>query len=60
MKHVATHLLSQGKIDLARTIVFEAERIHTKQSFSEEGKKQIKYGTRNLLLPVGIPQDEES
>jgi Ca-activated chloride channel homolog len=60
LKHVATHLLSQGKIDLARTIVFEAERIHTKQSFSEEGKKQIKYGTRNLLLPVGIPQDEES
>jgi Ca-activated chloride channel homolog len=34
LKNVATHLLSQGNINLARTIVFEAERINTNHSFS--------------------------
>lgn len=51
LKNVATHLLSQGEIELARTVVQEAERLQTKTDLSEEGKKQIKYGTRNLLLP---------
>lgn len=51
LKNVATHLLSQGEIELARTVVQEAERLKTKSDLSEDGKKQIKYGTRNLLSP---------
>ena len=60
LKNVATHLLSQGEIELARIVVREAEGLHTKQNLSEDGKKQIKYGTRNLLLPGGLPQDSET
>ena len=51
LKNVATHLLSQGEIELARTVVQEAERLESNSDLSEEGKKQIKYGTRNLLAP---------
>ncbi len=60
LKNIATHLLSQGQIALATTILREADHIQTSQQLSEEGKKHIKYGTRSLLLPDGNNQDYET
>jgi hypothetical protein len=50
MKNLATSLLSQGERSLARTALIEAENIAKMQSFSEEGSKEIKYGTRALIM----------
>ena len=50
MKNLATSLLSQGERSLARTALIEAENIAKMQSFSEEGRKEIKYGTRALIM----------
>ena len=55
MKRLATSLLAQGERSLARTALIEAENIEKLQSFSEEGSKEIKYGTRALIMP----QEEE-
>lgn len=51
LKRLATHVLQQGNNNLARTILLEAESLKEKQSYSLEGEKRIKYGTRALLLP---------
>jgi Ca-activated chloride channel family protein len=51
MKQLATSLLAQGERSLARTALIESENIVKMQSFSEEGSKEIKYGTRALILP---------
>ncbi len=51
LQRLATHLLSQGERDLAHTVMLEAEYIEKQKSFSESGEKQIKYGTRALILP---------
>ena len=51
MKNLATSLLAQGERSLARTAIIEAENIVKMQSFSEEGSKEIKYGTRALIMP---------
>jgi Ca-activated chloride channel family protein len=50
LQQLATHLLAQGERGLARTVLLEAERIHQQKSLSEEGNKEIKYGTRALLM----------
>jgi len=42
-------LLAQGERGLARTALMEAENIQRKKSFSQQGGKEIKYGTRALL-----------
>lgn len=47
---LATHLLSQGERGLARTVLLEAEHIQQNKSFSQQGRKEIKYGTRALLM----------
>ena len=52
MKNLATSLLAQGERSLARTAIIEAENIEKMQSFSEEGSKEIKYGTRALIMPL--------
>jgi hypothetical protein len=44
-------LLSQGETDLAKTALLEVQNIKNKQKLSQDGEKQIKYGTRSLLLP---------
>jgi Ca-activated chloride channel family protein len=49
LHRLATHLLSQGERDLARTVLLEAEHIQQNKSFSQQGRKEIKYGTRALL-----------
>jgi Ca-activated chloride channel family protein len=51
LQQLATHLLSQGEKSLARTILLEAQHIEQQKAFSESGEKQIKYGTRSLLMP---------
>jgi Ca-activated chloride channel family protein len=57
MKHLGTQLLARGKRELASTVFKEAERIKQTQHISEQGKKQIKYGTRALMLPVDLLED---
>jgi Ca-activated chloride channel family protein len=49
MNRLATHLLAQGERTLARTALLEAEHIQQAKSFSQQGRKEIKYGTRALL-----------
>ncbi|PKN92500.1 MAG: hypothetical protein CVU44_15310 [Chloroflexi bacterium HGW-Chloroflexi-6] len=51
LQQLATHLLSQGEKGLAKTILLEAQHIEQQKTFSESGQKQIKYGTRSLLMP---------
>lgn len=51
LKRLATHLLSQGEQGLARTVLMEVEHIEQEKSFSENGEKDIKFGTRALVLP---------
>lgn len=53
LQHLATHLLSQGNYDLARTVLEEARNLEQSQSLSQEGSKEIKYGTRALIMPDG-------
>jgi Ca-activated chloride channel family protein len=52
MEYLATHLLHKGEQDLAQSVLNEVTHMRTNQSFSEEGEKRIKYGTRSLLLPA--------
>jgi Ca-activated chloride channel family protein len=51
LQRLATHLLAQGEKSLAHTIMLEVQHVEQEKSFSENGEKQIKYGTRALLLP---------
>lgn len=53
LQHLATHLLSQGERSMAKTVLLEAEKLQREHGFSEEGRKNIKYGTRALLLSPG-------
>jgi Ca-activated chloride channel homolog len=50
LKQLATNLLAQGERSLARTALMESENIMRMQAFSEDGRKEIKYGTRSLLM----------
>ena len=52
LNNLATNLFAQGQPELARSVLNEAENILRNQEISESGKKQIKYGTRSLLLPA--------
>jgi Ca-activated chloride channel family protein len=56
LQNLATHLLAQGQRDLARSVLGEVAYIQQNQTFSEEGDKRIKYGTRSLLLPPGTKE----
>jgi Ca-activated chloride channel family protein len=53
LQRLATHLLAQGEKNLAKTILLEAQHIEQQKAFTESGEKQIKYGTRSLLLMPG-------
>jgi Ca-activated chloride channel family protein len=50
LTRLATHLLAQGERELAKTTLMEAENIQREKSFSQQGGKEIKYGTRALLM----------
>ena len=53
LQYLATHLLSKGERSIAKTVLLEAENLQQGHKFSEEGRKNMKYGTRALLLPAG-------
>ncbi|MEJ5222896.1 MAG: DnaJ domain-containing protein [Anaerolineales bacterium] len=50
LRSLASHLMAQGERSLAKTVLFEAEHIERKQTFSNDGDKAIKYGTRALII----------
>jgi Ca-activated chloride channel family protein len=56
LQNIATHLLSQGETDLAKTALLEVQNVKYQRKLSQEGEKHIKYGTRALLLP-GEPEE---
>jgi Ca-activated chloride channel family protein len=49
LRSLALQLQAQGQHELSKTTLFEAETIERLQAFSEQGKKQVKYGTRALM-----------
>lgn len=53
LQNIATRLLADGEMELARTVMEEIDFIQEKQTLSSSGGKRIKYGTRSLLLPAG-------
>ncbi len=57
MENLATHLTRRGEKILAQSVMNEVAFIRHNQSFSEEGEKRIKYGTRSLLLPAKTDKD---
>lgn len=57
MINLASHLMSKGEDSLAKTAMEEADHIKSHHTFSPDGKKQIKYGTRRMMLPGNIPED---
>jgi Ca-activated chloride channel family protein len=57
LHRLATYLLAQGERDLARTALFEANHIQQNKSFSKQGRKEIKYGTRALLMSGRSTED---
>jgi Ca-activated chloride channel family protein len=54
LQRLATQLLAMGENELAQTALMEAERIQQTHTFSAEGEKRIKYGTRAFLLPARV------
>ncbi|WP_299026160.1 DnaJ domain-containing protein [uncultured Thermanaerothrix sp.] len=50
LQYLATHLLAKGERSLARTVLLEAEHLQRTHQLSGERGKQIKYGTRSLLM----------
>jgi Ca-activated chloride channel family protein len=58
LNRLATHLLAQGERKLARTALIEAEHIMANKSISQQGGKEIKYGTRALLMSGRRAEDQ--
>ncbi len=48
MRNLATHLLNFGEAELARAALLEAGKLMQTGQMSAEGRKRIRYGTRNL------------
>jgi Ca-activated chloride channel family protein len=57
MENLATQLLQKGEVNLAQTILDEMAYVQRNQSFSDDGEKRIKYGTRSLLLPASTQEN---
>jgi Ca-activated chloride channel family protein len=57
LQSLATQLLAQGKHALANTVLAEARNLLNTRSLSQEGEKDIKYGTRALFLPASTGGD---
>jgi Ca-activated chloride channel family protein len=49
---LGTRLLASGQPELAKLAIAEAKRLERTNSLSEESKKQLKYGTRALIMPA--------
>jgi len=50
LQALATHLLSKGEHDLAKTALLEANNLEKMHAWSASGNKDVKYSTRALLL----------
>ncbi len=50
LQTLASNLLTQGENGLAKTIMLEVDNLKRKNTLSDEGSKQIKYGTRALFI----------
>jgi Ca-activated chloride channel family protein len=55
LQNMATHLFATGEVELAKTVLIEAQNIQNRKKFSKEGQKRIKYGTRALISPPVTP-----
>ena len=55
LQTLSTRLLASGQTDLAKMALSEARRLENTHILSEEAKKQLKYGTRALMLPAPNP-----
>lgn len=53
LENIASHLHAQGRHQLAKTAALEAEHLERMHTWSESGRKEIKFGTRALLLASG-------
>jgi Ca-activated chloride channel family protein len=51
LSNLAAQLLASGRPDLAHTVRLELDSIENGNSVSAEAQKQIKYGTRSLIMP---------
>ncbi len=49
LQSLAARLLAQGEKSLAETILLEVENLQRERGLSQEGGKEIKYGTRALI-----------
>jgi Ca-activated chloride channel family protein len=58
LQNLATHLLAQGQRELSRQVMSEINHIQQHHSFSTEGEKQIKYGTRSLIPSPARKENE--
>ncbi len=56
LKNLASHLLSQGEGQLARTALLAAENLQRERAWGEDGGKEIKYSTRALLFTDRIKE----
>ena len=50
MHYLASKVLSQGNLNLAKTALLEAENIYNEHHYSQDGDKRLKYGTKALFL----------
>jgi Ca-activated chloride channel family protein len=58
LKSMATRLLNLGEVELARAALLEAGRLSETGNLSATGRKQIRYGTRELtILPKEVRYD---
>jgi Ca-activated chloride channel family protein len=58
LQYLATHLLSKGEHDLAKTALFESNNLEKMHAWSASGNKDVKYSTRALLLG-GVKEKEK-
>lgn len=58
MINLASHLMSKGEDNLAKIAMEEADHIKSHHTFSPDGKKQIKYGTRRMMLPGNVSSEQ--
>ncbi len=59
LEALATRLFNQGQEELAQTALAEVRQVALMRTLSEKGAKQLKYGTRALLLPTGDMEDDQ-
>jgi len=58
LENLATRLLQVGEPQLAAVVQKEARRLQLSNSLSPEGEKEIKFGTRALILPAEFEKRE--